>query len=303
MKQKHSLAIAVATVLGFALPVIAADKPNDKNASWQKTTRNIGDKTFGQIERASKLVGKDVRSSDNQKIGKIDDLVVDLESGHVLYAVVGSGGVLGAGEKKHAVAPAIFTQSGDQVRVTLDKEKIMSAPEFTKDIDKENELAKADFVERVHQHFGQNAWWKGSKPAGEGSFNNVHKVTDLKGMNVENASNEPMGEVEDLAIDLAAGRVVFAVLQPARSLELGNNLYALPPDALTRASDGKKLATGLTKEKLAAAPHIEKNNWSKLSDRSFASQVYQYYGKQAYFESGIQPTSERESQRVYPEKK
>ena len=197
----------------------------------------------------------------------------------------------------------MFTQSGDQVRLTADKEKIMSAPEFTKDIDKENELAKADFVHRAYQHFGQNAWWQGSKPAGEGSFNNVHKATDLKGMNVENASNEPIGEVEDLAIDLAAGRVVFAVLQPARSLELGNNLYALPPDALTRASDGKKLATGLTKEKLAAAPHIEKSNWSKLSDRSFASQVYQYYGKQAYFESGIQPTSERESQRVYPEKK
>ena len=48
----------------------------------------------------------------------------------------------------------------------------------------------------------------------------------------------------------------------------------------------KSLTSDISKDKLAAAPHFAKNNWAQLSDTSFASQVYQYYGKQAYFETG-----------------
>src|SRR6266404_1515000 len=61
---------------------------------------SANDKTFGYVERADKLIGKQVRSSDDEKLGKIENLVIDLESGRILYVVVGSGGILGAGEKK-----------------------------------------------------------------------------------------------------------------------------------------------------------------------------------------------------------
>ena len=304
MKRKNTWAIlGIATLAVAGLPVIAADKDKNKDTSWQKTTRTAGEQGFGQIERADKLIGREVRSSDNQKLGKIDDLVVDLESGHVLYAVLGSGGILGAGEKKHAVAPGAFTRGeGNNLRLNIDKDKLAAAPEFTRDIDKDTELPKADFVYKVHQHYGQNAWWQGSKAPGEGTFNNVHKASSLIGTKVESSANEELAKVENLGIDLPAGRVTYVILAPARQLELGNNLYALPPDALTLGTDKKNLVSGITKEKLAAAPHFEKNNWDKLKDQSFASQVYQYYGKQAYFESGVQPTSERDKARVYREK-
>jgi hypothetical protein len=52
------------------------------------------------------------------------------------------------------------------------------------------------------------------------------------------------------------------------------------------STEGKYLTTELTTEKLAGAPHLARDNWASLSDRSWASQVYQYYGKQPYFESG-----------------
>ena len=297
MKLKNaSVAVGLVAALSFAaLPLVAADKDNDK------ATRQ-GRASFGHIDRANKIIGKEVRSTDNQKLGKIDNLIVDLESGRVLYAIIGSGGVAGVGEKKYAVAPALFSHEGDNLQVSVDKAKITSAPEFTRNIDKENELSKADYVHRVYQHYGQNPWWQGSKPAGEGSFNNVFKASELMGKNVENVSNQAIGEVENLAVDLAAGRVVFVILEPSPTLGLANNFYALPPDAFTRAAEGKKLATDLTKEKLASAPHFEKNNWAKLEDRSFASQVYQYYGKPAYFD-GVQPTSDSSKERLYPEKK
>src|SRR5438046_2823019 len=55
------------------------------------------DKSFGQVEKVTKLIGKEVFTSDNQKFGKLDNLMLETGSGRILYAVVGSGGILGAG--------------------------------------------------------------------------------------------------------------------------------------------------------------------------------------------------------------
>ena len=91
----------------------------------------------------------------------------------------------------------------------------------------------------------------------------------------------------------------------ALSLSLGNDYYALPPNALTWNADKKMLTSDINKDKLSGAPHFAKNDWPKLSDKSFASQVYQYYGKQAYFETGsnLRPTSDQQTPRVYPNNK
>ena len=122
-------------------------------------------------------------------------------------------------------------------------------------------------------------------------------------MKVKNVGNEDLGKVDNLMLDLPAGRVVFAILNPDSSLNLGNNYYALPPNALTLSSDQKNLVSDLNKDKLASAPHFAKNQWENLSDPSFASKVYQYYGKQAYFETGgaLRPTGRTED-KTYPKK-
>jgi sporulation protein YlmC with PRC-barrel domain len=52
--------------------------------------------------RASKLVGVDVYSSDNQKLGTIDEIMLK-SNGTADAVVIGSGGVLGAGKKDVAV--------------------------------------------------------------------------------------------------------------------------------------------------------------------------------------------------------
>jgi len=310
MKRKTQLAAwgavtAISFAISTAAPARAADQtsssdtaPGFKQAATTGSSQS--EKSFGQLERANKLIGKAVLTSDNQKFGKIDDFVMEVESGRILYAVVGSGGVLGAGEKRFAVAPGAFTDTqGNNVHVSVDKQKLNEAPQFTRDIDKDSELAKVDFVSKVYQHFGQNAWWQsGTASASEGTFHNVHKAKDLIGAKIQNVNNEPIGKLDNIMADLPAGRIAYFILAPDSSLALGNNLYALPP-MLTPGPDSKTFTADLTKDKLAGAPHFEKNNWQNLSDPSFASQVYQYYGKQAYFSTGagsaLQPTGRSDS--------
>jgi len=258
-------------------------------AQTGQSTASSGN-TLAQVERAANLFGRQVESSDNQKIGKVNNLVVDLESEHILYVV------LNADKGKVAVPPQIFEQSsGNTLRVNADKQKIESAPQFTSDIDQPDQLGQASFVDKVYQHFGQNAWWQGSTPADQGTFHNVHKLNQLIGMNIENSNNQPIGKVSNIVVDMPAGRLMYVVLSPDSSLNLGNNLYPIPSDALTLSSDKKHLVTGIDQQKLATAPHFEKSNWPNLTDSTFATQVYQFYGKQVWFGgistgTGLQPT-------------
>jgi len=325
MKRTKQLAVwAAVTACSVGAFTFSLSAAQDDSAASTKSKAGRAEsslqsgKTLGQVERANKLIGREVLGSDNQKLGKVDNLIVDLESGHILYAVIGSGGVGAIGEKKFAVAPEVFTglpqdlneskkpfSRGADLHANIDKAKLNGAPQFTKDIDRDTELGKAEFVNQVYQYFGQNAWWQGANaPASAGQFNNVHKASDLIGMKVKNVGNEPMGKVDNVAVDLPAGRVVYVILSPDSSLNLGNDLFALPPEAVTLGADKKTLNSDISKEKLSGAPHFAKDNWSTLSDTSFASQIYQYYGKQAYFESGgsLRPTgpSSSSQERTYP---
>ena len=308
MKPRNDLAVwGAVTALSFAaFTTLAADKDRttteSQNPTRITTSEQRTDKKLGGVERANKLIGKTVISSDNQKLGRIENIVVDLESGRVLYAVIGTG-PLGIGGHDYAVAPGMFTKTeGDNLHINMDKQKFTGAPEFTKDIDKPEQLNQASFVHRVHEYFGQPAWWQGDKTAADtGSFHNVHKAKDAIGMKVKNVQDQDLGRVDNLMVDLPAGRVAYVILNPDSSLNLGNDFLALPPMAFTSSSDRKYLVSDLNRDKLAAAPKFDKNQWSNLSDTGYASKVYQYYGKQAWFETGgaLRPTG-RDNDKVYP---
>jgi len=244
--------------------------------------------SLANAERAANLYGREIVGSDNQKLGKVDNVIVDLESEHVLYVVVG------ASRGKVAVPPQVIGQTtGNTLHANITKQKLDGAPQFTSDLDKPGQLGQASFVYRVYQYFGQSPWWQGSTPADQGNFHNVHKLNQLIGMNVEDVNNQNIGKISNVVVDMSKGRLLFVVFAPDSSLNLGNNLYAMPSDAFTLSSDQKRLVSGIDRQKLAGAPHFEKNNWPNINDSSFASQVYQYYGKQAYFNQGgsnYQPT-------------
>ena len=277
-------AIAGVSVAMTSSPVIAQTSATSANSSTAGAT-SIN--PVSQAERAANLFGREIMSSDNQKVGKVDNLVVDLESEHILYVVVD------ANRGKVAVVPQIFGQSTDKtLRANVDAQKIEGAPQFTSSVDTPQQLGQASFVDSVYKYFGANEWWQGSTPASQGSFHNVHKLNQLIGMSVEDVNNQTIGKISNTVVDMPAGRLLYVVFSPASSLNLGDNLYAMPSDAFTLSSDQKHLVTGIDRQKLAGAPHFAKNSWPTLTDTTFASQVYQYYGKQAWFNNAgsVQPT-------------
>ena len=81
--------------------------------------------------RASQLRGTTVVNSQNEKIGKLDDLIVGRD--RVLFAIIQVGGFLGLGSHLIAVPYASLRISDDGKRIVLPgatKEQLENLPEF-----------------------------------------------------------------------------------------------------------------------------------------------------------------------------
>ena len=86
--------------------------------------------------RASKLVGLHVRNMDGEKLGKVEDLVVNVENGKISYIAMSFGGILGLGDKLFAIPydQVKFDHGQDEMFfvVNMTKEKLQAAPGFDK---------------------------------------------------------------------------------------------------------------------------------------------------------------------------
>lgn len=85
-----------------------------------------------KTNKASGILGMEVRNNQNEKLGEIKDLALDLNSGKVSYAVLAVGGFLGLGEKLIAVPTSSLQIAEDHSFLMLDadKAKIQAAPGF-----------------------------------------------------------------------------------------------------------------------------------------------------------------------------
>lgn len=63
---------------------------------------------------ASKVKGTSVYNRSGDKLGHVEDIVLDKMSNEILFAVLGSGGILGAGEKYFPVPWSILDYDTDK---------------------------------------------------------------------------------------------------------------------------------------------------------------------------------------------
>src|SRR5262249_25357717 len=111
---RFNMCTAVAVTLAFSAA----------NAVGQQSSTGQSANTLGQTALAKQVFSHQVISSDGQKVGNLNNLVIDLESGRILY------GVIGTVSERVGVAPEIFSQtipSANELRVNVTKQKIDGA--------------------------------------------------------------------------------------------------------------------------------------------------------------------------------
>lgn len=92
-------------------------------------------KTSCKVVSASTLAGYRVRNETNQDLGTIEELMIDPESGRVVYAVLSFGGFPGFGDKLFAIPWGLLGLKSDDRVFVLDADHgaLENAPGFDAD--------------------------------------------------------------------------------------------------------------------------------------------------------------------------
>lgn len=218
--------------------------------------------------RVSQLIGKDVRNPQGEKLGEINDLIVDVNNEVVHYAILSFGGFLGVGDKLFAYPINVFRHASDKDELVLDidKEKLRRAPGFARN--HWPDWGTPDYGNSVRRHFG-DADRMTPKP-------NAHllRASKLMGKNVDDSNGKSAGEIQDLVVAMSTGRLRYAVLEFDRAWNMNDKLLTLPMKALRfPAQERSNVVLLVPREQLDAKQGFEKRQWPDVNDPTFRRQV------------------------------
>jgi len=145
-----------------ATPATPATTPAAQDAN-----ATVGRVAVATVFPSKKLTGLNVRNPQGEKIGTVDDLVINLQDGKIQYVALSVGGVLGIGDKLFAVPfqEVRFNHGKDEMYYVLDisKEKLEQAPGF----DKSHwpDFADPQWKTQVDSYYRDNHPGTASRPA------------------------------------------------------------------------------------------------------------------------------------------
>ena len=328
MKRKLQIIITASAASVLALSALAQDSPNPKtdkpDYARNRMPRAQRPARLNDAAKASDLIGMTVNNNQNEKLGKVEDLAVDVESGRVVQVILSTGGFFGIGDTLTAVPPGALHRDATNKVLNLDadKEKLKRAPKF--EMSNWAEYSDSNHLAEVYTYYGQepafgfiqtgdvvqdgqrntaaspkivstrkaDGTWDKDRVSSDSQWmipvsrlGQVQKASKLIGTAVDNLQNEKLGKVENLLVDLPSGRVVAIVVSSGGFLGMGDELSAIPPTALRFTTDRDTLQLDTSKEMLSSAPHFKADQWPDFAQPSYASGVYRAYKVEPYFAS------------------
>ncbi|WP_229440724.1 PRC-barrel domain-containing protein [Massilia sp. BSC265] len=131
-----------------------------------KNTRSTG--PGPALMGAETLIGDSVVNAQEEDLGDIKEIMLDMQTGQVAYAVLAFGGFLGLGEKLFAVPWQALHLDTVNKRMVLnvEKERLKSAPGF----DKHSwpDMSDITWVSGIHSFYGTDPQRSGAPSMGPG---------------------------------------------------------------------------------------------------------------------------------------
>ena len=323
MTRKFQIIISASAATVLAYSALAQDTSNLKT-DGPTCARDHAQclKRLNGAAKASHIIGMTVRNNQNEKLGKVEDFAVDVQSGRIVQVILSSGGFIGIGNTLTAVPPeALHCDAAHKVlRLDADKDKLKGGPKF--EMSKWAEYSDSNHLAGVYGYYDEDPAFRfiqsgdavvGGQPNADASpstdstrklagtwdkdrlahgnqcmipesrLGQVQKASKLMGTPVKNLQDENVGKVENLLVDLPAGRVVAIIVSSGGFLGIDGELSAVPPTALRFTTDQDALQLDASKETLSSAPHFKANQWPDFSQPGYAGGVYQAYNVEPYF--------------------
>lgn len=131
-----------------------------------KDTRHAG--PGPALMGADTLIGDSVVNADEENLGDIKEIMLDMQTGQVAYAVLAFGGFLGMGSKLFAVPwQALHLDTANHRFVlNVDRERLKNAPGFDKDA--WPDMSDANWASGIHSFYGTDPNRPGAPTVGPG---------------------------------------------------------------------------------------------------------------------------------------
>lgn len=108
---------------------------------------------------AGTLIGTEVKNRQGESLGKLEEIMIDVHTGRVAYAVLSFGGILGIGSKLFAVPWQSLEVDTVNEKIIMDahKELLERAPGF----DKDNwpKTPNGQWYHDVYAFYNQKTYW------------------------------------------------------------------------------------------------------------------------------------------------
>jgi sporulation protein YlmC with PRC-barrel domain len=112
--------------------------------------------------RASKVKGTTVYNTAGDKIGHVEDVILDKQSDRIMFAALGFGGLLGMGEKYAPVPWALLDYNEDKhgYVVPLNEATIKAAPAYDmKDLVKDDGAGAGSIRQKSYDYYKVSRDW------------------------------------------------------------------------------------------------------------------------------------------------
>lgn len=216
-----------------------------------------GDQSRFLLVRASDLMNATARDGEGQRIGDIDELVLNPDSDRILYGVLRRGGFLGFNESRYAV-------STSELSVPKDGSIVLN-------------LSNSDF--QGHSGFDSEKWPTQADPEWSTGWNSdderaplatrILKASDLIGTDVGCGEGQKVGEISDLIVEPRSGRVVYAIVKSERGE------IVVPISVLHAEGEGRVMR--MTHAEVLALPTLDGERDPDWSDARWNRRMHDAY--------------------------
>jgi sporulation protein YlmC with PRC-barrel domain len=110
----------------------------------------------------------------------------------------------------------------------------------------------------------------------------------LIGDPVVDRTGAALGRIREIMLDVARGRIAYAVLafedpaEPGESDGAVRKLFALPWEALRLDAQSRQLVLDTDRERLRNAPGFDPEHWPSMAQPTWTSALYEFYGVEPY---------------------
>jgi sporulation protein YlmC with PRC-barrel domain len=200
---------------------------------------------------ARDLIGLNVTTPQGEKLGEINDFVVDPQSGKVVYTLVSARGSQDAfravpfGALRQDPAPG-----AKRMILDIDQGKWTQAPVFLKA--QTPSLLQNQRGREVFQYYGQ-------APSAQKS-EQLLLVSELTGSNLSSGA-QTIGEIDEVIVQIPSGTAA-ALLDPNDEFVGTDQKYLVPLSRLTKVSENM-LTTTLTRQDFTSARAASDESWAR----------------------------------------